>query len=144
MDLTACHLGGPLLHGKQLPCSKSRDIAVCDSLRLWVPGRFQGRSLPRNDPCAVLLGRVGRGESALPPHMLLSYESQLFGLSAALCVHRACSQSLEICCILDSRLSHRNSTKSFNVFVSSSRVCFNSNRRLLSNSNAWVCWWSIF
>ncbi len=39
-----------------------------------MPGRFQGRSLPRNDPCAVLLGRVGRGESAHPTHRLLFWE----------------------------------------------------------------------
>ena len=39
-----------------------------------MPGRFQHRSLPRNDPGAVLLGRVGRGESAHPMHRLLFSE----------------------------------------------------------------------
>ena len=43
-----------------------RGVVMCDSSRLWVPGRFRGRSLPKNDPCAVLLGRVGRGEAS--PH----------------------------------------------------------------------------
>ncbi len=56
---------------------------------------------------------------------------------------KASPQSLEICCILDSRLSDRNSTKSLNILVTSSCVCSNSNRRLLSNSNACFCWWSI-
>ena len=46
-----------------------RGVVMCDSSRLWVPGRFRGRSLPKNDPCAVLLGRVGRGESAHPTHI---------------------------------------------------------------------------
>ena len=36
---------------------------------LGVPGRLRDRSSPTNDPCAVLLGRVGRGEGALSTHI---------------------------------------------------------------------------
>ena len=54
--------------GRATTLGQGRRVAVCNSPRLWVPGRFRDRSLPRNDPCAVLLGRVGRGESAHPTH----------------------------------------------------------------------------
>ena len=53
--------------GKSTFLEQGRRDAFCDSPRLWVPGRFQDRSLPRNDPCAVLQGRVGRGERTLTP-----------------------------------------------------------------------------
>ena len=65
--INACYLSGSLRREIKFPGARA-ERRLCGSPRLWVPGRFRDRSLPRNDPCAVLLGRVGRGESAHPTH----------------------------------------------------------------------------